>query len=304
MISPSTLANLIDRYYLGTRGQSLCPIRLSGFGKCPRALYHELIGAERKPFDARALRIFEMGHDRGRSLGQAITAALQTAIPGAEFVETEREVLLPIALRADEANYFVTRMAEIYGPKDLPVSAAGQALRIRGRTDVVAMVSGSECVKVEIKTKGGYGFDKLDAEGVGFEYAMQALAYTEALACEGVKVISDLFLFENKDTSEIKVIRFDADEWMARYVDQKAAITDTIRCAINSLQLSPEERLIVNPSMPVALYTEGVIPGEKLPWQCNYCSIGPERGKCVPGHTLKQEKPYKAGGQPRWVVQA
>ncbi len=63
------------------------------------------------------------------------------------------------------------------------------------------------------------------------------------------------------------------------------------------------DHLAVLASDPMYVTPLAQLPGaHKLPWQCNYCNIGPVVGRCCPpGRTLIPEKGYKGGPQ-KWSI--
>ncbi len=282
------IIDLINKAY-DKRAQSdtghRCPLRISSLGKCPRAMAHLLRQSVTTTPDARSQRIFELGTQRGEALARAVSEVVGHPTE----VTREREVWLPLR-GVKNAGEVIARCAREFGAT---LQAFPEAkfprymLGIPGHVDFDIEVAPKRLHVFEVKTKNSYGFDKLGTEGAGYEYTTQLAGYVEALRSMGYDVLSATWIFENKDTSELKPIPFN----LSLRIDD---VCDTLSGVINDwMEGLPAER-------SVAAYAQGV--QGRLPWNCNYCSVGPMVGACAPHGQLVDKR--KAGSdKPAWTVQ-
>lgn len=256
------------------------PVRGSAMGHCPRKLSALLAKLPLQPLTAKAGRIFEDGHDRGISIGKALSVGL--TVPG-QRVELEREVWTTLGPTGTEARAIVARAVAEFG-QDAPVRVAPNpkhhdqhVLQVRSRCDIVVIRDGANEVDlVECKGKGGWGYKKLDEEGAGVEYETQLAFQIAGLLEQGLDVRTAHFLFENKDTQEWKPIAFDMDK-LPFLLATARMHADSI---LSAYALDGFTGLEGSPVAADSRLTN------KLPWQCNYCVIGPKTGQCCPSKTL------------------
>lgn len=300
--APTIQALLESIYTVRGKRESRCPIRASALGACPRALSAQMCGVNVRDFNARTMRIFEMGTGRGRDLALAITEALN--LPAQEAcnrlrAESEAELWISTLVTGDNAFDALVGATERWGEKDLPLRVCydqpskGAELQIRGRCDVALFeIDGVHII--DFKTKGSYGFDKLDEEGPGHENVIQIAGYAAGFRRQGLHVLSSTLVYENKDTSELKAMPVDVDS---------ASVAVPFANAIGSissllLRLGAGELSAVD---GVAVYAaEAAQRGGRLPWNCNYCSVGPIEGGCVPADKLVNKA--KDGAITKWEV--
>ncbi len=291
MLTESRLFSALESYYykLANGEARKFPIRGSQMGDCPRKLSSLMAKRALLPFSGKVGRTFEDGHDRGIAIGKALAAAL-TGIDSR--VELEYEVWTPIRLRHPElAQIAANRAAREFGD-DCPIRVGGgNTLEVRSRCDIVAIHADGSCDLVECKGKGGWGFKKLDEEGAGEGYEVQVAFQVEGLREKGHRVASAHFLFESKDTQEWKPMAYDFtdagrhSEWLDTAREHAASI----------LEAYAQDGFNGDEGTPVHIPRDG----GKLPWQCNYCAIGPKNGNCAPGKTIVDKR--KPGAQvPAW----
>lgn len=270
------LIQRIDQYY-ETRNEdkSLCPIRVSSFGDCPNKLLALARGSEREELSAKTYRIFEMGSSRGRDLGNAVFYAM--CDDGVGDVTHEQEIWVELPVHSPVAIAVYERMKWQFGEVDLPIRPTLNGLAVRGRADVVIETKPGLLHIVEIKTKNSYGFDRLPEEGPGLQYMLQLYGYVLGLQQQGKTVASATFLFENKDNCELLAIPLDMaqaklefERWMSRFI---GALTGLAASSDNA-----EPAPVVN---AVRSMLDGGKVSGKLPWPCNYCSVGPVAGRCA-----------------------
>jgi hypothetical protein len=302
-------------YETANAGKSKCPIRVSSFGDCPAKLYQLIMGSNKEDLSGRAYRIFELGTQRGEAIANAIRAGLE---PDGYKIETEVPIHVPILLPTGIAARLCEILSERYGSEDLPVRSEGDHLMVRGRSDCIAFDidtvthAKGEPQRVhifEIKTKNSFGFDKLDAEGPGLQYLMQLYGYCLGMRHAGYNVASASFIFENKDSCELHQISLDSfpgihDMWMswnARFVQTLCQIATCTTFNMHG----------VDPMHITSSILEARSMGKstvKLPWQCNYCPVGPLLCAKRAGDILLEpnvelaDKRRSGSDKPAWMV--
>lgn len=283
---------LLDRAYTASRapGSTRQPVRGSALGDCPRKLAALLSGLEPAPLSARTLRIFELGTDRGVALASHLSSALDL-----EHDSTEREVWIPTAIAGEEGQRIVRALEARFGSTDPSVRVHDEQLQIRARIDLLIPLSDAQSVAViEVKTKGSYGFKLLEKEGVEQAYSAQVLGQVLGLAREGLHVERATVLYEDKDTQALAAL--DVDVSAQALEDFR---TGTLHEVEQVLRLAPWTEFERAPAVHVERALAGGV--KALPWQCNYCSIGPARGKCAMGRTLVDDR--KPGAEvPKWRI--
>lgn len=311
LINTPDLMKIIDAgYEAGAEEGAKFPVRLSAIGACPRRLACELRGVEKRAFSPRSLRVFEQGHQRGAALLAAFRQGWEdwittvTTMPASRFrLIAELEVWMPTRIVGANARKIMEKALAWADETDdgLPLALQGEEdrLMIRGRCDLVIMdIETDDVWIIDFKTKASWGFKKLEDEGNGFDYEMQLLAYGRALRDEG-KTVRGLWLYyEDHDKRGHKVLPVDP------------ASNGLLSDAVNGVERVLLSWLIGDDftSEPAA-YAVAEKFGKKqhvgavatLPWQCNYCSVGPEVGKCVESFRLEDIR--KPGADvPRWEI--
>lgn len=303
-----TLDNLIGAIDTGTVAldakESGSPLRGSALGKCPRETLMRLMGQKPRDVDARALRIFEAGNGLGNHMAQALKAVReqQAAESRSELVvELEKEVWTHVPFPADRIedlrhklngntplNYIGAaqhpglKIDKVY-PQGTVVYPDGEHSRdpvdgvwLRSRIDYFELLHERIPKIVEFKTKNSWGFKKLNEEGVDDGYLVQVLAQARGLwdsfghGGGGIYVV-----YQNKDDGSLKAFEVDAE---AERATLDAAL-DRLRSVLLAWCDNDEDAI----APELALSTG---PGKKLPWQCDYCTVGPLRGACVPSDAL------------------
>jgi hypothetical protein len=293
------LLDLVTRSYKATPDQEASfPVRGSAMGACPRTISMLLAGMEKREFSAKTRRIFEDGHARGAALGAHIAAQWCVDHGNPNLSQLEKEVWTELPVK-DEAKVMLESQAWCdENAAEISLRIGKFSLEVRSRCDVVLfedmknaldMTEKPRVHLVEIKGKGSWGMKKLPEEGPGDEYLVQIWFQIEGLRAMGAIVESAHFLFENKDTQE----------WLPWEIDLSAgppAAYHAAKVHIGSvLDNFATEKRSAEAGTPIHAF--GVTG--RLPWQCNYCSIGPDRGNCSPGRTLTDKR--KAGASvPAW----
>lgn len=291
MLSIRALLDALDAGYTARNKETFnpCPVRGSAIGACPRKLATLLDGAERNPIPPRSLRVLQTGTDRGIDLAKAMS----TQYPARCSVEVE--TWTPLAIKGDDAHAVVLKATKAFGARNNPIAVIDDVLCVLGHLDL--MIDGDEPSSVDVidfKTKASYGFRKLGDEGNSFEYQCQGLAYTEGLRRAGLNVTSFTFIYENSDSRDLKAVPLDLEDMdlNARYDQQKKRIEAML------VGWLAGTTAVTNST---ATYADPLVGGAgNLPWQCNYCAVGPIKGKCVPESRLSNANASKP--IPKWVV--
>lgn len=289
------LLGLLERAYTSDADEPHFPVRGSAMGACPRRISMQLAGAERLELSAKAMRVFEDGSDRGRSLAVRLSKAwmAQSAI-SVSFVDLERSVWthLPIKNPVEVISAAIKAYEGFKLDPSMRYDPIHGGLEIRSRCDVLLWDKAHKGVHlIEIKGKGSWGMKKLPEEGPGDEYLVQIWFQIEGLRREGIEVLSAQFLFENKDTQEWVPWTINLSQGPPKAYHAAIMHIGSVLEAFGSAGFSGEA------GTPIHAF--GVTG--KLPWQCNYCSIGPIVGKCAPGKTVRDVR--KAGASvPAWEV--
>jgi len=266
--------------------QSSFPIRGSAIGNCPRQLAKLL---EQGPewiadIGARSARIYQLGRDRG--LRHAL--ALREGLQGYTVLE-EEPVWTPLGLSGRVAERIMVRSQEEWGP-DLPLRYESAQLLVRSRCDVVA-VKGTSAHLIEIKTSHSYAYRYREPARYAVQVAVQALGLLHG----GYHNVMAHVLIENKNDSEVDVMHVAfSDEIMheAKAELRKAA----------EVLIAWEAGDTDSVAAPAAFAPELKRGKGKLPWQCNYCPIGPELGLCVNRDLYELENKAGAGRPAKWEV--
>lgn len=266
--------------------QNRCPFRGSAIGDCPRKLACLAGGAEPKPLTGKTRRVFQLGTSRGASLA----LAAEKAWPG---VMPEKEVWVTLPVEVPLASQKLKTLGDRFGD-DLPVRTCGEnGLEVRARCDVVVPVPEKPGTVdlIEFKTKNSWGFKCLAKEGADPGYVSQVQFQIMGLRAAGYSVRSATLVYENKDNATLAAIP------VPTHGASKAFTTHLweFSSALAGLLAGAP------PTSATPRYVEALAPGQtKLPWQCNYCSVGPERGACVDATRLHNGA--GDGSVPKWEV--
>jgi len=255
------------------------PITPSQFGHCQRELALKLAGRESTPIRAESLRVFELGHQRGARLHEVLDGAL-----GTEWsVLTEKRVLVPLPITGEEATDIKVMADGLFGAKGSPVHVDRDTLCLSGSLDtLIWREDRTRAIIVDWKTTSSFGFGKLDKDGPDDGYCVQIHAYRKALLWENfIGTAPDCYLiFEAKDGDarkghvggQLKAVEVPNDERTELLYRQAIdGIVEVLRSWMRG-----EAELVKEP------FTIGGVSGKAkaLPWQCNYCPIGPVSGGC------------------------
>lgn len=296
------------------------PVRGSALADCPRKLASLLRHVEADQLSARTMRIFEVGHSRGQKLAEAMAGRLKKERPDA-IVEMERVEYIPLGITGADAFKVYGKALREWGPDtaDIPLDvrvgelslaehlASGgalkdvpQALMLEGRLYVighsditVTEESGDDGVTeghvVDFKTASSYAFRKARSGDVGERYEVQVLGYGASMEDQGVRLASASLLFEDKDTSQLHshVVEL-TEENASLFAEHKGNVEALLMAWANNQPATASP----------AIYAEGVVG--PLPWPCNYCAVGPIRGRCTERQVV--DSPKSTGGPHRWVA--
>lgn len=299
MLTNTSILGALEAYYVrkASEEERGCPVRGSQTGACPRKLSSLLAGVPPMEVSAKSSRVFEDGHLRGIALAHAM---------GTEFVQQgksvafEAPVFTEIPGIKDPAAVFAKLSKQF--PDEAAINGIGvclqkrgdrEVLTIRSRIDLLAKDPNGSASIVEIKGKGSYGMKLLPKEGPGVEYVAQLGCQILGAIEGGLHVASAHFLFENKDTNEWEPIAVHTGDAME---------TATIGLTHISMILNAyaEDGFVGEEGSPLHALAAEAVDKKKLPWQCDYCSVGPINGKCMPGRKLiDTRKPNTS--VPKWT---
>lgn len=309
VLTTELIVELIDEDYLRVRGEEgshgLNPIRGSGLGDCPRSIISRLTMPEldkEARFGGRQLRIFEAGHQRERALIERLVLGLTARNPH-WVAEQQVPVSFPISsIEPGKASKTIYSMLEERYPsqKQVVVNEDGY-LCIQTTCDLVLCnphANPNLLYNIDTKTKNGYGFRKLGDEGNGYGYRLQLAAQNRGLTRDGKTVAGCWALYESKDTCDLLPISLegDADAELTRALMSFHQLLDVWRDGMSTEVVHAKYADPVHWNKPSHVAAAGC-----LPWQCNYCAVGPVKGNCLPGRTLKDIR-SKGKDIPRWEV--
>lgn len=327
ILTPDALTGIMDRgYLLGQETDPHFPIRLSALGHCPRQLRMLLAGVEKREYTPRSLRVFEQGHQRGEALADAFRrgfkqfcADLGESPPG--------EISSEVSVKLEHTSWLSTRihgrLAEdimtgcrawlgmafaedddlLLDDKWLPLRIDEQGyLQIRGRSDLLILDHEHKVFWViDFKTKNSWGYKKLEEEGVGVDYEVQVQAYVHSLfeEYEGWTCGGAYVFYEDHDMRKHKVLKVESDSGGA-YSDALENVEHLLRnWARNGPATEAPATYSDRPAWTKAKH-KGALGC--LPWQCNYCSIGPEAGECLPKTLGLTDIRTPGADVPKWEV--
>lgn len=267
----------------GRRGRSA----LSGsqLGRCPRALAQLLGGAQPKPTAPEARRVMERGTQRGESLERALVAA---GLGRGWTVQTQAQLWIPLPLPPGYAE-----RAVIAYPDALRADPDGSTLLVPGAADAVVDAPDGRRTLLDFKAVGSYAYGQTYPSE---SYVAQVLAYAAGLANDGHAPDACYLVLEAQDSDVRKGMVGGA--LRAQAVDPTAERERAIfRRSIEGAQEAVIAWLDGHANLVAEPYS---LDGRALPWECNYCPLGPERGGCWAAHgTLRN------GGtetRPKWFV--
>jgi hypothetical protein len=222
----------LDDHYVNKDKAELrsMPVRLSASNQCPRRTAVLLREPVKRNLEAKRLRVFETGHQRGEALAKALVPGSFDEGYGAEI---EREVWANIPVPGGMAEQIMERFREdptwplerLLHADEWPLRIRDDQLQVRGRADMVL-----------------WG-PREPREPNYYSKAHQLRSYAR-----------------NGPVSEFQARYAKKDHWV------------------------------------------GVKDGKaNLPWQCNYCNVGPILGQCISNHKLDNKgKPGQVG---RWEIE-
>ncbi len=255
------------------RAQNPCPIRGSASGKCPRELGLALEGLPKTPISDRSLRIFELGTSRGEGLAASLEAGLRQAFGKDVDIRQEEEVWTPI-LGVENARQVVDRLKDMYG-EDAPVCMYDGLLHVRSRIDAVVEDFRTQDVHVvEFKTAHSFKIKNLEKEGIDDAYQAQVLMQAAGLRQTGYSIGSIWVVYEDKSDCSLHPVEMKPNPQLLQATVDRIAMVLNMWYAGNAHQIEHGK--------------EGDVSEKtgKLPWQCDYCSIGPLAGGCWPAERL------------------
>lgn len=268
----STQANSREREF---------PIRASALGQCPRKLSSLIALRTLTPLSYAVGRLFEDGTDRGAAIGRAFAKSYKG--PGKVVLELVVWTSIP---GVTDPKAVVTRMESEFKAGEeghgLRVNAHG-ILQVRGHIDIAIVHEERLAIdKIEVKGKKDYPFGLIEKNGAGEEYDVQEGTYSIGLKEHGYQLDSSHFIFENKNDHEWHVLESGALQ-EEKAVRALAIVASMLNAYAKGGFTGNEGPTLLEPDH------EG-----KLPWQCNYCVIGPRVGDCCPGKQLiDKRKPNK-----------
>lgn len=322
ILTPDALTGIMDRgYLLGQETDPHFPIRLSALGHCPRQLRMLLAGVEKRDYTPRSLRVFEQGHQRGKALADAFRRGFWP-FQAEAFEET---VAVRFDIKLEHTSWLSTRihgklaedvlegckawlgMAYSEEPGDvddrwLPLRIVDGYLQVRGRSDLLILDHEHKVFWViDFKTKNSWGFKKLEDEGVGVDYGVQVQAYVKALfeEYEGWTCGGAYVFYEDHDMRKHKVLEVET----THHIAFEAALENVEHLLRNWAKGGPASEAPATYADKHA-WTKAKHKGclGCLPWQCNYCSIGPEAGECLPKTLGLTDIRTPGADVPKWEV--
>lgn len=294
------------------------PLRLSSINACPRKQAVLLREPVKRQLEPKRLRVFETGHQRGEALAKAI---IPSAFESGYACETEREVWAHVPMPASTASAAMDRFRNddtwdlegLMWKRDVPFRLTEEGyLELRGRADLVIWRGeltedpyGNQQRQfwvVDFKTKHPFGFKKLETEGVDADYVAQVVAYARAIESEppvdGVpaKCMGCFVAYEAHDTRDIKVLPVEYDCDLAdRNMVQVAHL---LRSYAANGPIQEFKAVYAQESKWVSRKEKTA----RLPWQCNYCSVGPVLGQCLPNNKVTNKTKVE-GAPSSWEIE-
>lgn len=218
----------------------------SNLGDCLRKTACLLSGMQPAPLSPEALRVFELGHQRGA----ALEAAAKDIWPDAQ---TQVPVRIPLG------KFHMLGTADLWIP----------SLR----------------TLVDFKTIGSYGAGLLDKEGVSLEYQLQVHAYRDALGNDLAGPLPEpsmsseiraVVVYEAKDSDARKGVKAGSlRELEVPWTLELESLYQERLMLIEGMLLRREAG-----RLDPGDYDELPLENGKESWKCKYCSIGKERGGC------------------------
>lgn len=267
------------------------PISASAAGNCPRRLSMLLKGEPHGDLSVKSARVLEDGTYRGIALAKRLAAQ---AAARKIRCELEREIWTEIPCNDSGKIEFAARdwlmehagLSPEQARKETAIRAghSPNAVLVRGRADVLLYLDEHLVHLIDFKGKASYGMKMLPTEGPGAEYETQLWFYKLGLEREGVRVASATLFYENKDNQD----------WLPLDVDISGAPPPQVKRTMMELGQMLDAfgsgnftGLEGTPLHALEALVELRAKGKAaLPWQCRWCSVGPERGKCVGTATI------------------
>jgi hypothetical protein len=233
---------------------------------------------------------------------------LKLKIPPRFQILTEVEVWCPTNIEGDRAEAVAQQAhdwlkQEGLDPDDSPVMVSPEGvLCVRGRADVLILdVELKQFWVIDFKTKASYGFRKLKEEGNGYDYVIQVLAYVRGYmhdepdwTCQGA-----FLYYEDHDKRNHMVLPVDLEETtLDMAVD---TVSKVLRNWVTGGPISEAPAVYAAPGKWNKARHAGA--AGCLPWQCNYCTVGPEVAKCIDEESFKLQNIQGPNDDvPKWEV--
>lgn len=259
------------------------PLSPSVFGSCSRELALRLSGHPRVEESVESLRVFELGHLVECLLGDEVERLLEEELlqrtNGGEFQRTTwvpvcvGELAVAAYKRAWEAWPAWPEAGKTYRLQGKPGGESEQTFEVLGTMDL--LLEGRTVV--DFKSSSSYGFGLLEREGPKEEHVVQVMAYMHGLLREDNQAgVGGILVYLAKDADarrghvggQLRAfdVSLDDEEHALAYSRALARIRDVLRGWVEG------RGEMIEPSVERS--------GRWLPWQCNYCSVGPLAGGC------------------------
>jgi hypothetical protein len=242
----------VDQKERAERGWKIGP---SNLGDCARKLAFLLNGFEARPLSPEAVRVFELGRQRGdrlEELAKDIWPDARTQVP----ISIPLFDGVPVSMHAKEED-------RLYGTADLWIPSLRTV--------------------VDFKTAGAYSAGSLATEGPSREYQLQVHAYRYAIGaaeCVAPAIIKAFLVYEVKDTDARRGVK--AGQLIEVEVPWSADLDDElqVRLAMVARMHALKRRGALDPKK-----FEGL---PKSHWKCRngadgqplYCPVGSFAGGC------------------------
>jgi len=284
MASGSMLLNRLRDDPFGIKGQEFTALRLSSSGGCAAAL--ALKGSTRgiREVDEKGSRIFELGHQRGESLLNALKLGMDSLSMSEEVPTITAE--LPVRMKIGDASdpmkllaladAFPGMVSDVRHEReaDGSIKSATASLYAKGHLD--GFIQGAKFDRVvEIKTMNPFVIKKVEEDKIGTvneNYITQLACYETALVEMGIttweRLLPGLFICEDKANCALKLVELPHDQAKLYAGRAKARFARVVQY----LAEFHTHNGLTDPG--VADLREYAPDGNgKLPWQCNYCDV-------------------------------
>ena len=272
-------------------GHTQCPVRISSMGNCPRELALLLDGTPDRPRAVESVALLERGTQRGAWRADLLSRALEATGCATEH---ETEVWLPIGGGLEGVEDV---LGEFYSEGDLPVRRKDGVLQVRGHTDWIGRYESAdspipegETWVVDFKTAGVFPFRKLDSEGSNRKYDLQVALYCRAIQEVHPGPVRGFVHYEAQDSDPKQQFVGCEDRWFEVDLEDMQVECDRVIEELRTVLAA----LLAGMLVGVDKHPELEAKGAKLPWQCDYCNVGPQAcgkwGEVANKGTLKKPK--------------